>query len=74
MQHNLAWQDVYYIVNEPLLLICQQTNNSCINCGSPNDGHTVPLQGNIALARNLHTRHSNAQYAELNHSRATVEG
>ena len=33
-----------------------------------------PKVCNIALARNLHTRHSNARYAEFDHSRVTVEG
>ena len=34
---------------------------------------TVPLRGNVALARNLHTRHSNARYPKLDYSRVTIE-
>ena len=30
--------------------------------------HTVPLRGNVALARNFHTRHSNP-HAKLDYSR-----
>ena len=33
----------------------------------------VPLRSNVALVRNLHTRHSNARYAKLNYSGATIE-
>ena len=32
------------------------------------NGDTVPLRCNVALAHNLHTRHSNAQYAKLDYS------
>ena len=38
----------------------------CLVCVAP-----VALRGNVALARNLHTRHSNAK---LDCSQATIKG